>query len=251
MIYGRRLLLTQAKTTRTIRLEAWRTRAHAGAGVACLYVKYQKNIYYYNTKRGAFAHRCAAITVWGAFRRWRLHHNVGHITGVISALIDQLKRQEVELNGALQFWLNVDLLFGCFDFMHFFFCVCLLQSCAPGAGTLPFSGRNMDWEWLRGCRTSCWGSELWERATMSLSVTTFRVPEERARCMFFTASDRRGMHVIGRRWNKPATEGEMLIYCMQNEPNHERQLHNKWLRFKRAQAKKLTSQTSKRRSKRK
>lgn len=91
--------------------------------------------------------------------------------------------------------------------LHFFFCVCLLQSSAPGASTLPFSGRNMDLEWLRGCRTSCWGSKLWERATVSLSTTVFRVSEERARCMLFTASDGRGAHVNGRRWNKPTTEG--------------------------------------------
>lgn len=91
---------------------------------------------YYNTKRGAFAHRCAAIAVWGAFRRWRLHHNVGHITGVISALVDQLKRQEVELNGVQKSWLNVDLLLVfCFFLIlciFFFLCLSAAKLCSGG-----------------------------------------------------------------------------------------------------------------------
>lgn len=43
-------------------------------------------------KGGAFAHRRAAIAVRGALGRRRLHHDVGHVTGVISALLDQLEK---------------------------------------------------------------------------------------------------------------------------------------------------------------
>lgn len=109
MMYERPLLLTQAQNARTIQFESWPTRAQAAAafreGVACLelllYVEHQKNIEYYDTKRGVFAHR-RAVAVWGAFRGWRLHHNVSHVAGVISALFDQLKRQEVELTSGQQ-----------------------------------------------------------------------------------------------------------------------------------------------------
>ena len=41
-----------------------------------------------------FSHRCAALAVWRARRRRRLHDDVGHITGVISALLDQLKHMK-------------------------------------------------------------------------------------------------------------------------------------------------------------
>lgn len=93
---------------------SWPTRARTGAGVACFYVECQKNIGSNKSKKGAFAHRCAAVAVRGAFRRGRLHHNVGDTTGVISALVGQLKRQEAELNGARPSWLDVDWSFGCF-----------------------------------------------------------------------------------------------------------------------------------------
>lgn len=107
MMYERPLLLTQAQNARTIQFESWPTRAQAAGafkeGVACLelllYVEHQKNIELY--ERGVFAHR-RAVAVWGAFRGWRLHHNVSHVTGVISALFDHLKRQEVELNSGQQ-----------------------------------------------------------------------------------------------------------------------------------------------------
>lgn len=41
-----------------------------------------------------FSHRCAAITVRRARRRRRLHNDVGHIAGEISALLDQLKNRK-------------------------------------------------------------------------------------------------------------------------------------------------------------
>lgn len=55
-----------------------------------------KNVEYYLSQRSVFAHRCAAVAVWGALGGWWLHHNVGDVTGVISTLFDHLKRQEVE-----------------------------------------------------------------------------------------------------------------------------------------------------------
>lgn len=79
MMCGRWLLLTQAKNTRTIRLESWPTTAHAGAAVACLYVKYQNWLLQYkkrcicspvcsHCRLGSFQEMVAPPQCWSHYR---------------------------------------------------------------------------------------------------------------------------------------------------------------------------------------
>lgn len=154
-MYGGLLLLAHAENARTAGSPGpWGPAGVFKGGVACLelliYVGYHKNIEYYNTKRGVYSHRRAAVAVWGAFRRRRLHHDVGHVTGVIAALLDLLKRQEVKLNGSQHTWTYDCLLFGCFDFRHFFFCACHKATrgpvpCHSQAGTWTGSDWGAAW----------------------------------------------------------------------------------------------------------
>lgn len=53
--------------------------------------------------------------------------------------------------------------------------------------TLPFSGRNMDWEWQRCSLVSCRARWAWPSPLPSAMV--LRVSEEAARCMLFTGCE--------------------------------------------------------------
>lgn len=106
-----------------------------------------------------FAHRCAAVAVRGALRRWRLHHNVGHVTGVISALFNHLKRWEVELNGVQQSWLYVDLLFLWFLQTTFFLCISSVSASSKAVLGGPVPCHSLAGTWTG----SDWGA-AWHHA---------------------------------------------------------------------------------------
>lgn len=139
-----------------------------------------------------FSHRCAAITVRRARRRRRLHNDVGHIAGVISALLDQLKNRKQWSSAQLSVcvcayvlcdnYLLTGISVSSFSLSKHFMSLC--GACAREANTL-LSGRIMDWEWLSCCLTSCRGAESSHWVLVSLNAIVLRVSEEAARCMLF------------------------------------------------------------------
>lgn len=52
-------------------------------------------------KQISHSHRSAAIAVWRALRRRRLHDDVGHVNGELSGLLGQLKAREENITGSV------------------------------------------------------------------------------------------------------------------------------------------------------
>lgn len=153
-------------------------------------------------KQISHSHRSAAIVVWRALRRRRLHDDVGHVNGEISGLLGRLKAREENITGSTLLTgplLIHTSLFVSLHYTHDPVCTCVC--------TLPFSGRTIDWEWQSCCLASY--SELQDWPSVLLSVIVLRVSEEVARCMLFTGV--KGFVSVAKWWQTSGRESPDLL----------------------------------------
>lgn len=181
--------------------------------------------FYVKSKR--FSHRCAAIAVWRALRRRRLHDDVGHIKGVISALLKGRKWTSSAVFKCLYLYMCICPEF----FVCLFSCIssslCVSLYCAHSLWPCV----SVLWRWIP-CRSqagpkigSGWAAAWHHAGSYGTGHQHCWTPScsgyQRRR---HAACSSRGLKVRAKclsQWWKGGTEkqgkGKSLIYCVQTE----------------------------------